>query len=31
MQKIDARVDGYRSNAFGKGIKELKDIVGKLI
>jgi hypothetical protein len=31
MQKIDARVDGYRSNAFGKGIKELKEIVGKII
>jgi predicted nucleic acid-binding protein len=29
MQKIDARVDGYRSNAFSKGIKELKDVVGK--
>lgn len=30
MQKIDAHADGYRSNAFGKGIKELKEIVGKV-
>jgi hypothetical protein len=31
LEKIETRLDGYRSNAFGKGMKELKEIVGKIL
>lgn len=29
LKKIDEKTEGYRSNSFGKGLKELKEIMGK--